>query len=52
MLLIHRCDIVEPIEIRQRLKIGLVFDQFLGAAMEKPDMRIDPLDDLAIELKG
>jgi hypothetical protein len=28
-----------------------VFDQLLGAAVEKPDMRIDALHNLAIELK-
>ncbi len=34
MLLIHRRDIVEPVEIRDRLQIGLVLDQLLGAAMQ------------------
>ena len=28
-----------------------MLDQLLGAAMEKPDMRIDALHNLAIELK-
>jgi hypothetical protein len=40
----------EAIEIGQRLRIGLVFDQLLGAAMQQADMRIDPLDDLAVQL--
>ena len=34
MLLIHRRDIVEPVEIRDRLQIGLVLDQLFGAAMQ------------------
>ena len=38
MLLIHWRDVVESIEIRERLEIGLVFDQLLGAAMEQADM--------------
>ncbi len=51
MLLIHRRDIIEPVEIGDRLQIGLGFDQLLGAAMQKPDMRIDALDNFAIKLK-
>ena len=34
MLLVHRRDVVEPVEIRERLEIGLVLDQLLGAAMQ------------------
>jgi hypothetical protein len=51
MLLVHRRDVVEPVEIGQRLQIGLVLDQLLGAAMQQADMRIDALDDLAVELQ-
>ena len=51
MLLIHRRDIIEPVEIRDRLQIGLLLDQFFGAAMQQSDMRIDALDDLAVELQ-
>ena len=51
MLLVHRRDIVEPVEIGQRLQIGLLLDQLLGAAMQEPDMRIDALHDLAVELQ-
>ena len=51
VLLIHRRDIVEPVEIRDRLQIGLVLDQFFGAAMKQADMRIDAGDDLAVELQ-
>ena len=46
----HRRAIIEPVEIRQRLGVGLVLDQLLGAAVEQADMRIDALDDLAVEL--
>ena len=51
VLLVHRRDVVEPVEIGQRLEIGLVLDQLLGAAMQQPDMRIDALDHLAVELE-
>ncbi len=51
MLLVHRRDIIEPVEIRDRLQIGLLLDQLFGAAMQQADMRIDALDDLAVELQ-
>ena len=51
MLLVHRRDIVEPVEIADRLQIGLVLDQLLGAAMQQADMRIDALDNLAVEFQ-
>ena len=51
VLLVHRRDVVEPVEIRDRLQVGLVLDQLLGAAMQQPDMRIDALDHLAVELQ-
>ncbi len=51
MLLVHRRDIVEPVEIGDRLQIGLRFDQLLGAPMQQPDMRIDTLDHLAVEFE-
>ena len=50
MLLIYRRDVIEPIEIRHRLQIGLVLDQLLGAAMQEADVRIDPLDHLPVSL--
>ena len=50
MLLAHGRDIVEPVEVRDRLQIGLVLDQLLGAAVEQPDMGIDALDDFAVHL--
>src|SRR5215467_2800403 len=51
MLLVHRGDVVKAVEIGERLEVGLVLDQLLGAAMEQPDMRIDALDNFAVELK-
>ena len=51
VLLAHRRDVIEPVEIGQRLKVGLVFAQLFGAAVEQADMRVDPLDDLAVELE-
>lgn len=51
MLLVHRRDIVEPVEIGHGLEIGLGLDQLLGAAMQQADMRIDALDDLAVEFQ-
>ncbi len=52
MLLVHRRDIVETVEIGNGLQIGLRLDQLLGAAVQKADMRIDALDDFAIELEN
>src|SRR5690242_19950849 len=52
VLLRERRDVIEPVEIRHRLRIGLVLDQFFGAAVQKPDMRIDPLHYFAVELQN
>ena len=46
----HRRAIIEPVEVGQRLGVGLVLDQLLGAAVEQADVRVDALDDLAVEL--
>ena len=51
MLLIHRRHVVEPIKVADRLQIGLVLDELLGAAMQEADMRVDALDHLAVELE-
>jgi hypothetical protein len=48
VLLVHRRDIVEPVEVRDRLEIGLVLDEFFRAAVEKADMRIDAGHDFAV----
>ena len=47
MLLVHRADVIQPVEIGHRLGIGLVFDQLFGAAMQQADMRVRPLDHFA-----
>jgi hypothetical protein len=52
MFLIHRRDIIEPVEIRYILQIGARLHQFFGAAMKEPDMRIDALDDFAVEFEN
>src|SRR5438067_7656226 len=51
MLLIHGSDIVQTIQIWHRLHIGFVLHQLFGAAVQKADMRIDALNDLAIEFE-
>ena len=51
VLLVHRRDIVEPVEIGHVLQIGARLHQLLGAAMQQADMRIDALDDFAVELQ-
>src|SRR4029077_19667521 len=51
VLLVHRGHVVEPIEVRNRLQVGLVLDQLLSAAVQEPDVRITPLDHLAVKLE-
>ncbi len=51
MLLVHRRDVIEPIEIRHCLEVRLVLDQLLGAAVKQADMRVDAFDDLAVKLQ-
>src|SRR5262249_11325874 len=51
MLLVHRRHVVEAVEIRNRLQIGLVLDQLLGGAMQEPDMRVDALHHLAVKFE-
>src|SRR5205823_2592450 len=51
VFLVHRRDIIEPVEIGQRLQISLVLDQLLGPAVQQTDMRVDALDDLTVELQ-
>jgi hypothetical protein len=51
VLLIHRRDVVEPIEIRNGPQVSLVLDQLLGPAMQETDMWIDPLYHFSIEFE-
>src|SRR5215203_2137174 len=52
VLLVHRRDIVEPVEVGDGLQVRLVLDELFGSAVEKPNVRVDPLDDLAIKLEN
>src|SRR5262249_36877056 len=52
MFLIHRRDIIEPVEVRDVLEIGAGLHQLLCAAVEEPDMRVDSLDDFAVEFEN
>ena len=52
MFLIHRRDIIEPVEIRNILQVGARLHQLFGATMEEPNVRIDALDDFAVELEN
>ena len=51
VLLVHRRAIVEPVEVRDVLEVGARLHQLLGAAVQQADMRVDALDDLAVELE-
>src|SRR4029077_9389502 len=51
VFLVHRRDVIEPVEVGQRLQVGLVLDQLLGPAVQKADVRVDALDDLTVELQ-
>src|SRR6267378_7259901 len=52
MFLVHRRDIVEPVEVGQRLQIGFMLDQLFGAAMEQADMGIDAPDHLTDDTRS
>ena len=49
--MIYRSDVIQPIEIGQRLQVRLVLDELLGAAMQKPDMRIDASDHFPVKFE-
>ena len=51
VLLAHRRDVIEPVEIGDRLEVGLVLDQLLGAAMQQADMRDRRAHHLAVHLQ-
>ncbi|EKD61965.1 MAG: hypothetical protein ACD_54C00003G0001 [uncultured bacterium] len=51
MFLVHRCHIVQPVEIRQVLKIGPAFHQLFGATVQQADMRVAAFDNLAVQLQ-
>ncbi len=51
MFLIHRRDVIQPVQIGQVLQIGAAFHQLLGAAMQQPDMRVTAFDHLPVQLQ-
>ena len=51
MLLIHRRDVVQPVEIGNVLEVGAGLHQLFSAAMQQADVGIDALDDLAVQLQ-
>ncbi len=51
VFLVHRRDIVEPVQIGHVLQIGARLHQLLGAAVQQADVRIDAFDDLAVQLQ-
>ena len=51
VLLVHRCDVIEAVEIRHRLKVGFVLDQLFRASVKQPDVRIGSFDHLAIHFE-
>src|SRR5262249_55564502 len=51
MLLVHRRDVIKPIEIADRLQKGFFLDQLFIAAMEQAHVRIDTVHDLAVEVQ-
>ena len=42
VLLVHRRDVVEPVEVARCSGVGPRLDQLLGAAVQQADVRIDP----------
>ena len=52
MLLTHGRNVIESVEIRRRLQIGLVFDELFRTAMQETDMRIATLHDLAVHFQN
>jgi hypothetical protein len=51
MLLAHHRHVVEAVKVRERLVERLVLDQLLRATVQQPDVRVAPLDRLALQLQ-
>lgn len=51
MLMINRRKIVEEVEIRKRMKIGIGLNKILGEEMKKKDMRIEEIEKLEVKIK-
>ena len=50
MLLVHRRNVIEAVQIRQRLQIGLMLHKLFRAAEQEANMRINALYNLAFQL--
>jgi len=51
VLVAHHRHVIQPVHVRQRLQVGLVFGEFFRRPMQEPDVRIRALDDLSVELE-
>ncbi len=51
MFLVLRRDVVQPVEIRNGLGIGLVLDQLFRAPVQQTDMRVRALDHFAVHFQ-
>ena len=51
MFLIHWRHVIEPVKIWQGLQIGFVLNEFFGAAVQQPDMRVGSLNHLAVHFQ-
>ncbi len=51
VLLVHGGDVIQPVEISDRLQVAFVLDELFGSAMQKADMRINALHHLAVKFK-
>ncbi len=52
LLIRHHRNVIQSIEIRQRLQIRLILDQLLGPTMQQPNMRIRSHNLFAIEFEN
>ena len=51
VLLHHRRDVVEAVEVGDALQVGALLDELLGAAVQEADVRVGALDHLAVHLE-
>ena len=51
VLVRHHRHVVEPVHVGHRLQERLVLGEFFGRAVKQPDVRVGPLDHLAVELQ-
>ena len=46
LLVAHHGHVVQPVEVREGLNVVLVFNELLRAAVQQPNVRIGPHDNL------